>query len=404
MRVMTRTVQKNVDTDPALETVTETYTYQDVNGDGQLSTGEAGTYRRDVFEPGSAQAAAAQLGMFTDGVPATGPTSAEEYGAMAELRLAGITDPRERNRAITAAYGELFVSDPTAFQWAGMAMWVSEQVGTGMEHTGWAGDTRAALIAGNNAVYSDIYPAFMAYQDGGVAAVEAAGFPPEIVAGFRQIASGDAVGGNTALLRYEQGVVLQDAVYDQERFGTELDVLSLFMFANFTNDLSGVNLLQNEPFSAEPGFFNNIRDFDTRWGFIERTLLPAWQHQLATNMGGQISAALEAATGEGPGFGHVGGSAESGLAAAAFYDEHTELFASVHRRQGFVWLAQEYFGTESPTVAQLDQLADTLASLEGGDAGAAIDLLVMDQLGVYSRTGMLEFFQRRYGDRLPRNA
>lgn len=44
-----------------------------------------------------------------------------------------IADPKERNRAINAAYAKLWLDDPR-FQWAGLAAFASKQVGCGLLH------------------------------------------------------------------------------------------------------------------------------------------------------------------------------------------------------------------------------------------------------------------------------
>ncbi|MES2870871.1 MAG: hypothetical protein V4749_15010 [Pseudomonadota bacterium] len=56
-----------------------------------------------------------------------------------------IADPKERNRAINAAYARLWLHDPR-FQWAGLAAFASKQVGCGLLHAAESIDTIQAEV------------------------------------------------------------------------------------------------------------------------------------------------------------------------------------------------------------------------------------------------------------------
>lgn len=57
-----------------------------------------------------------------------------------------IEDPKERNRAINAAYARLWLHD-SRFQWAGLAAFASKQVGCGLLHAAESINEIAAAVA-----------------------------------------------------------------------------------------------------------------------------------------------------------------------------------------------------------------------------------------------------------------
>jgi hypothetical protein len=242
-------------------------------------------------------------------------SSRADYVAAAESVLPPKSNPIARNQAITGAYASLYLENPTAFKWAGMASHVSATVGVGL--VGAQGSPAAiasgnpfvaagALVGGkelesflkdgNNAVFNDIYPAFLAYKNGGAAEVANAGFAPEVVEGFRSIEQGEQLlasestlddetrameliwQGNEKLLRYEQEVTL-DPVYQNHEWTAR--ALSPFMYIAYTP--SDVHVFQG----TVPG--GDIGDFNDRWNWISSDLLPGWQAQDGGNREAQLA-------------------------------------------------------------------------------------------------------------------
>jgi hypothetical protein len=91
-------------------------------------------------------------------------------------------DPIQRNKLITRAYGKMYMSDPDAMKWSGMAAYVSDTVGFGMRNNGAfdllpgpdAKQFGNVLAQGNAAVFEDIFWQQVAFQQCGVAALEQA--------------------------------------------------------------------------------------------------------------------------------------------------------------------------------------------------------------------------------------
>lgn len=178
-------------------------------------------------------------------------------------------DHRQRNAVISAAYADLYLQDRD-FIWAGLAAYASKQVGCAMDHaqgamrqggelqraggaitvlgppgSGAAGlavagyGTAADLAAGytyeqlgegNRALFLDIYPQHLFWQDakkpggGGIAKmIECAGsrtppMEPEALAGFAALANGDRGESLKQLALHEQLKILQVEIYDDYLF------------------------------------------------------------------------------------------------------------------------------------------------------------------------------------------
>lgn len=250
--------------------------------------------------------------------------SMEDYRARAEALLGETHSAHARNRAITGAYAALFLKNPDAFLWAGMAAYASQQVGFGIDATGGPFGIRATeilpdpigigplfkpfenglesfgsvfpnplrdlLIAGNGGVYRDIAPLFLAYLDGGLDAVLALEVDERLKSGFRLIDSGtklrerglNAAGdlavweGNKLLLRYEQQVTLQGSVYDPARLLWKLvsgAMLMRFETGPVPNPASWTLFQQAVP-------LGDIGSFHDRWEWISAAMLPLWKSLL----------------------------------------------------------------------------------------------------------------------------
>lgn len=147
-------------------------------------------------------------------------------------------NPISRNRMITWAYTDMFNNNPVWAKWCGMAAFASYEVGTGIAGGSIVNDilpkqpiagevpVYEALQEGNFDVFQDVYPQFLAYKSGGLAAIQAMGqlVAPLQLQGWNAIDAGlKAAGGpntqgiwagNEDLLQYEQQNILQTKVYN----------------------------------------------------------------------------------------------------------------------------------------------------------------------------------------------
>lgn len=248
------------------------------------------------------------------------PKPLEYYKAQAEALLNGTDSVVGRNRAITGVYAALFLKNPGVFLWPGMAAYASQQVGMGIAVSGgpfgvqedgimpdpiateellrpfdeavenlgpfFPNRFRELLIAGNDGVYRDIVPLFLAYLDGGLSAVTALDVDERLKSGFRLIDAGarmrefglSAVGneavweGNKLLLRYEQEVTLQGLVYAPDRLLWKLASGAVFM----RFETGPVPNPARWTYFQETVPFGDVGDFDQRWLWIDGTMLPLW--------------------------------------------------------------------------------------------------------------------------------
>lgn len=164
-------------------------------------------------------------------------------------------DPRARNRAISAAYADLYLNNPD-FVWAGLAAYASKQVGCAMDSATHAIDvggklvgagTPAALVSplsglglagyglgaagaaaytrdmlgkGNRDLFMDIYPIHRFYQEEGFERMKACAgartppLEPEAIAGFEALTRGDRRESLRQIAFHEQINVLQPLIYD----------------------------------------------------------------------------------------------------------------------------------------------------------------------------------------------
>ncbi|MDP9315112.1 MAG: hypothetical protein M3R24_30320 [Chloroflexota bacterium] len=198
-----------------------------------------------------------------------------------------------RNEYITAAYAEMYLRRPNVFTWAGMAALTSAAVGRGMYLMQLLRASRLGFLlglfpnevatveqmlgVGNLAVFTDIYWQHMAYDAGGRAALqriyEAGRLNQQAWEAWQQIDQGKRTNdqaliwaGNAGLLYFEQKEVLQPAVYDQhlpiwQVVSAWINSPILGHYESITSFLQGANL----------------GDFQTRWQWIEQSMLPRWK-------------------------------------------------------------------------------------------------------------------------------
>lgn len=225
----------------------------------------------------------------------------DHYQELAADVISGAKSPTARNLAITGAYAALFLHAPDAYFWPGMAAYASAQVGSGIRVTG-VDFTRSdfsledieklngLLIAGNDAVYHDLFPLFLAFEDGGMAIIQNLPIDPTLKGGFDLIDRGRVARkssdttlaeellwqGNKILLHYEQAVTLQNTVYSQV---PELwRKVSALMFMRFDQGVLSSPRHWTRFWDHVPS--GNIANVDDRWAWITSSMLPIWKNRV----------------------------------------------------------------------------------------------------------------------------
>lgn len=234
-----------------------------------------------------------------------GPFSAEEYRRLAEEYLLSFLpgdarhDIYARNEAVTRAYAEMYLQDPSTYKWAGMAAFASELVGDGIRQaeagrSAWIPpipgvtdfsftNLSRSLQEGNRLVFQDIYWQHVAYEHGGIDAIDQAFDDGEIERlewrAWQDIDRGRRSGdedrvwdGNETLLRVEQERTLQPVYDDNERAFQRLSSGPIAWVQPLESPIPGddVNFQDHVPGGS-------IADFDDRWTWISEQMLPAWR-------------------------------------------------------------------------------------------------------------------------------
>jgi hypothetical protein len=228
-----------------------------------------------------------------------------------------------QNVLITKAYASMYLDNPRVFKWAGMGAFASALVGAGI-----AGgksvdaaydfffkddeevdaktkrknltDLDNMLIAGNKAVYRDIYWQHMAYAELGIEGLlkmldsHRVTKKEWLIQGWKDIANGHKKytkeliwRGNGKLLEFEQKVTLQP-VYN--RYKDLADKLTYVMISPLPEHYA--------PFVL---FYPNgsIANVSERWGWITRHLLPEWKRQDSSSVEVKVRALLMSNTPKG---------------------------------------------------------------------------------------------------------
>ncbi len=205
----------------------------------------------------------------------------------ASLQVApGISYPdAEKIRLIAKAYANLYLANPDAYKWAGLAALetcnIHAQLRTWFLAPALVANADMNLLTqrtidGSIAVYESLYWQHLAYQAEGIAALEnlRADIPSDILAAWRVIDAGIASAdfdqiwdGNSQLLRYAQEQVLQPVMYN----GVE----------NAWNNLdSWPPWVMVSPAPGVPDFIwetGSIANFEDRWAWVTGSILPAWR-------------------------------------------------------------------------------------------------------------------------------
>ena len=248
----------------------------------------------------------------------------EQYQDLAsdflDFKMQGVAadDLYGQNRAITEAYAQLYMNNPD-FKWAGMAAFASDAVGTGIFRadagnlSDWPipgvnavdlvpGADGAQLLGdlgfGNRAVFEDMYWQHMAYQDGGIQALEQMAANGDVdsdqIDAWRLLDQGVQSGnqdtiwaGNQALLRYEQEQILQP-MYERERqmwadlSGNGYGDLPVIRHIPYVRDWVGDGLDFPSAINGGVSFQDymengDIGNYDQRMKWIEDSMLPEWR-------------------------------------------------------------------------------------------------------------------------------
>lgn len=220
-----------------------------------------------------------------------------------------VSDAQAYNRQVTTAYARMYLSNPAAFKWAGMAAFASKGVGEGMHAAwtlGWGAGAQTftpaalwigglilgrtatpkmgqllfwALSGGNRLLWADVFWQHLAYRDAGYQALtdaKAAGeITDRVLAAWTLIDAGVSAkdqdkiwAGNAALLKYEQEVFLQGTIYDR----SEVKALWKEISPDVPSPIPGHNI---KFIDHVPG--GNIGVFADRWKWVEESMLPAWK-------------------------------------------------------------------------------------------------------------------------------
>lgn len=247
-------------------------------------------------------------------------------------------DVRERNRIITGAYADLYLKNPEAFSWLGAAAYASGQVGFALDEASkmkvmsamTAGilfmeagkemekNIREMLGKGNIAIFESIYPASLAYQQGGMAELkrleasiedknEREKFSPLVSAyelidkgvqmNRQQPNSGDLLikEGTEAIIKFEQKDIAQ-SLFDE--YAKTVRVITPFSFGDLDADDTKIDKQTYSSFPAyrpttdkpisiaytkngyqEIGDFVSIGDVDARINWITNDIFPKWDEQ-----------------------------------------------------------------------------------------------------------------------------
>jgi hypothetical protein len=226
-------------------------------------------------------------------------------------RVDAMSDIRERNRAISASYANLYKGSPD-LKWAGAAAFASKQVGCGMDtartylddYPGGAEaaigdmamsggavdpvtltmfDARQTLGAGNLAVYDELYPPLRFYEQNkgkmtneqilecidhrtGNKVVD-----PSITRGLRQTMDGKPESGARTMLEHEQRETLQGVAYDKSwLFRRSLDVSRLTGYPPVTFVVSAAcTSIDKTKVVDFANYKGPLYDFASRWPFAD---------------------------------------------------------------------------------------------------------------------------------------
>jgi|GEM_PF-5318975 len=180
-----------------------------------------------------------------------------------------------RNKRISAAYSIIYLQNPD-LNWMGLAALASDLVGqqlTSLQEQGAPSlfpEQYQAIADGNKGVYDDIYWQHVAYVEGGIEAMEAAGeeglITEMVVESWREIDKGTEEGlyqGAYLMVAYEQEFVLQPIVY--------ADHVEFYAASTALVDLNSPVPNHDVPFTGA-----NIAELDLRMDWMVNDITAEW--------------------------------------------------------------------------------------------------------------------------------
>jgi len=220
-------------------------------------------------------------------------------------------NPENTNVRITRAYAKMWLADPTVFTWAGVAAFGSDLIGRGMvnarnideaptefipplltvRHIGYPAfknhvwNMRAALYAGNYAIFSDLYWQHLAFFYCGLEEMkhllDRGELSQRAYDAWEDIASGDRkriAKGNKSLFEIEQLQVVQASTYDPVMTTWHL-VSTEAKGMGFPEITSPIPRVASKTFGElYPG--SNFGDSKARWGYLGGYFNEQWESAL----------------------------------------------------------------------------------------------------------------------------
>ncbi|WP_085684940.1 MULTISPECIES: DUF2515 family protein [unclassified Pseudomonas] len=219
-----------------------------------------------------------------------------------------ISDPVQRNRAINAAYARLWMHD-SRFQWAGLAAFVSRQVGSGLLHA--AGSVEQIrqeheaqqqcrhvydmMAMGNTTLFLDVYPLHQFYAVRGLEELKKClgaregiygniKFPvlwpagqktlpfgkafDQVLKAFEAIEAGNTVASVEHLAWHEQRNILQPSIYENRQLVMLLRSNHFSCVTGFPSGVTQAIELTLTDFGSNP--LADLSDIDQRMEFVLR--------------------------------------------------------------------------------------------------------------------------------------
>jgi Protein of unknown function (DUF2515) len=264
----------------------------------------------------------------------TGPTvniDLSHYKVVADnlIRYSLAQDPFQRNLLITSAYAHLFLTNPNAYRWAGLAAHTSEEIGllilatqTFLKTGSWTVSVSPAeqlilnpfiellkaydsseiqplhnaLVLGNLRLYEDAVPLFLAYQEGGISEVTFlqnskqlfySSATPEAnqlkMSWAIAVQNGDYQGAFVDYARFEQFYFLQDLIYTPQY--NVLSVLSAPGSLCYSDNIPS----DCDYFSLQQGAEADIANDNDRWSWVANHIAPSWEAHVNGNLSAVIA-------------------------------------------------------------------------------------------------------------------
>lgn len=187
-----------------------------------------------------------------------------------------------KNQSITCAYAEMYLKNPNRYKWAGLATIVSGKIGMEEKEKRWKPnitDLMESLMAGNKAVFDDLYWQHLAFENKGIGELKKLyceqSISHEEYSAWKKISMGKVWEGNRDLLLHEQRYILQPLLYNSHPLTWYLSDSWGGILVNWGNVLESP--VPNDDSVFPSGLDRNIANFNQRWTWIENHILPEWR-------------------------------------------------------------------------------------------------------------------------------